>query len=258
MKGYKVFSGSAHPTLAEEIVKELDTRIGEVKINKFADGEIGVQVKESVRGRDVFMIVLCIMAMVLVSGSVFAGSGYFYWDSNYGGTDKHKPYIVPSGTEKASLGSWNDKISSYKIDSGVQCVMTTNSKFGGDYKYITGNAEHMPNGWNDKVSSLKCMPGEDYFTTNKAHAATCYVYEHNHYAGNYIAIAVDQNKASLGSMNDKISSIRVGSGIKCNFYKNSNYDNLLFTMTGGQQKYRLSDIGYNDQISSIRCYTYQP
>ena len=56
MKGYKIFSGSAHPSLAEEIVKELDTRIGEVKINKFADGEIGIQIKESVRGRDVFMV----------------------------------------------------------------------------------------------------------------------------------------------------------------------------------------------------------
>jgi len=56
MKGYKVFSGSAHPRLAEEIAKELDNRLGSVKINKFADGEIGVQISESVRGRDVFMI----------------------------------------------------------------------------------------------------------------------------------------------------------------------------------------------------------
>lgn len=56
MKGYKIFSGSAHPVLAEAIAKELDNRLGGVKIDKFADGEIGVQISESVRGRDVFMI----------------------------------------------------------------------------------------------------------------------------------------------------------------------------------------------------------
>lgn len=56
MKGYKIFSGSAHPVLAEAIAKELDNRLGGVKVDKFADGEIGVQISESVRGRDVFMI----------------------------------------------------------------------------------------------------------------------------------------------------------------------------------------------------------
>ena len=199
------------------------------------------------------IIGLCIVALVLVSGSVFAESGYFYWDGNY----KGKKLTVSSGTEKSSLGSWNDKISSYKIDSGVQCVMTKDSKFGGSYKYITGSAAHMPSGWNDKVSSIKCA-ASDYFTTNNAPAAKCYVYKHNHFSGNIMVIVVDQNKASLGSMNDKISSIRVGSGIKCDFYKDSNYKNKLFSMTGGQQKNRLSNIGYNDKISSIKCYTYQP
>ncbi|MDQ1340103.1 MAG: ribose-phosphate pyrophosphokinae [Campylobacterota bacterium] len=56
MKGYKIFSGSAHPVLAQAIAKELDNRLGGVKVDKFADGEIGVQISESVRGRDVFMI----------------------------------------------------------------------------------------------------------------------------------------------------------------------------------------------------------
>ena len=56
MKPYKIFSGSAHPQLAKNITKLLDVRVGEVNISKFADGEIGVQISESVRGRDVFII----------------------------------------------------------------------------------------------------------------------------------------------------------------------------------------------------------
>ena len=48
-----IFTGSAHPELAKEIV---DYPLGSVKTNKFSDGEIGMQVSESVRGKDVFII----------------------------------------------------------------------------------------------------------------------------------------------------------------------------------------------------------
>lgn len=56
MRGYKIFSGSAHPELAKSIAKYLDVPLSEVKLAQFSDGEINVQVSESVRGRDVFII----------------------------------------------------------------------------------------------------------------------------------------------------------------------------------------------------------
>ena len=56
MKGYKLFSGSANPDFAEKIAKYLGTNLGEVQLNRFSDGEINVNVPESVRGRDVFII----------------------------------------------------------------------------------------------------------------------------------------------------------------------------------------------------------
>jgi len=116
----------------------------------------------------------------------------------------------------------------------------------------------MPGGWNDKVSSVKCTPS-GYFTTNIAPLARCYVYEHNHSAGKTLIVKVDQNKSNLknNGMNDKILSIRVGWGIKCEFYKDSDYRNKLFSMTGDTQKNDLSN-EYNDKFSSITCYTYQP
>ncbi len=56
MRGYKIFSGSAHPLLAENISKYLDVGLSQSNISKFSDGEINCQISESVRGRDVFII----------------------------------------------------------------------------------------------------------------------------------------------------------------------------------------------------------
>ncbi|MDR2776483.1 MAG: ribose-phosphate pyrophosphokinase [Puniceicoccales bacterium] len=52
----KIFSGTSNPTLAESICSFLGTKISRVKIENFPDGEIGVQIEESVRGGDVFIV----------------------------------------------------------------------------------------------------------------------------------------------------------------------------------------------------------
>jgi ribose-phosphate pyrophosphokinase len=52
----KVLSGSAHPTLAEEIVKHLGLPLGAATLETFPDGETFVQIKENIRGRDVFIV----------------------------------------------------------------------------------------------------------------------------------------------------------------------------------------------------------
>jgi ribose-phosphate pyrophosphokinase len=52
----RIFSGSANPVLAQEIACYLGMELGRVKIKRFADGEIYVQLQESVRGCDVFLV----------------------------------------------------------------------------------------------------------------------------------------------------------------------------------------------------------
>ena len=52
----KLFAGRANSKLAQEIADYLGTSIGPMVIKNFADGEIYVQVQESVRGDDVFII----------------------------------------------------------------------------------------------------------------------------------------------------------------------------------------------------------
>ncbi len=56
MKGYKLFSGSANPDFADKVAKYLGVTLGEIQLNKFSDGEISVNITESVRGRDVFIV----------------------------------------------------------------------------------------------------------------------------------------------------------------------------------------------------------
>jgi len=52
----RIFSGTSHPELSREVAHYLGMPLGEIKIKKFADGEIYVQLQESVRGCDVFLI----------------------------------------------------------------------------------------------------------------------------------------------------------------------------------------------------------
>jgi len=51
-----LFAGNANPLLAARIAELMNTRLGDVSVDTFSDGEICVEVMENVRGRDVFII----------------------------------------------------------------------------------------------------------------------------------------------------------------------------------------------------------
>ncbi len=51
-----VFSGSAHPTLAECLARELGVQLGRAVVDRFPDGEIHVAIGEDVRGLDVWLV----------------------------------------------------------------------------------------------------------------------------------------------------------------------------------------------------------
>jgi len=53
---FKIFTGNANPELAGEIARALGTELGERMCRTFADGEIYLQIKENVRGADVFIV----------------------------------------------------------------------------------------------------------------------------------------------------------------------------------------------------------
>ena len=53
---FKIFSGSANPSLTDEICAFLGVTRGQVLIMRFADGEAYIQIQENVRGADVFVV----------------------------------------------------------------------------------------------------------------------------------------------------------------------------------------------------------
>lgn len=53
---FKVFAGNSHPELAEEIASLMGKPLGEAKVAKFSDGEISVNLGETVRGVDCYIV----------------------------------------------------------------------------------------------------------------------------------------------------------------------------------------------------------
>ncbi len=55
-KDFAIFAGSASYHLAEQIAEGLGTKLGEMEVEHFADGEFSVFYKDSIRGKDVFLV----------------------------------------------------------------------------------------------------------------------------------------------------------------------------------------------------------
>jgi len=53
---YMLFAGSSHGKLAEAVARALKVSLGKILLETFPDGEIGVQILENVRGKDVFVL----------------------------------------------------------------------------------------------------------------------------------------------------------------------------------------------------------
>jgi ribose-phosphate pyrophosphokinase len=52
----KIFSGSAHPSLAQEIAEHLSLPLGAARLHRFPDTEVSFQIDENIRGTDVFVV----------------------------------------------------------------------------------------------------------------------------------------------------------------------------------------------------------
>lgn len=56
LKNIKIFTGNSHPELAQRIAKILGLPLGKSTVGTFSDGEISVDINETVRGCDVFIV----------------------------------------------------------------------------------------------------------------------------------------------------------------------------------------------------------
>ena len=51
-----VFTGTANPKLAQDVVRHLNIHLGRATVGRFSDGEVMVEILENVRGKDVFVL----------------------------------------------------------------------------------------------------------------------------------------------------------------------------------------------------------
>ncbi len=56
MRDLRLFTGRANPQLARGICQYLDIEMGAIEVSDFSDGEIFVQIREHIRGKDVFLL----------------------------------------------------------------------------------------------------------------------------------------------------------------------------------------------------------
>jgi ribose-phosphate pyrophosphokinase len=56
MDSVRLFTGNSNPELAREIAAYLGIELGEARVGRFSDGEVRVEIQESVRGKDVFVV----------------------------------------------------------------------------------------------------------------------------------------------------------------------------------------------------------
>jgi hypothetical protein len=81
--------------------------------------------------------------------------------------------------------------------------------------------------------------------------AACEVFEHSNFAGQSIAIERNQSLPRLGTLNDRVSSIKVGSQCLLVAYADEDYHGT--TTTFGPGDYPKLPAGWDDEISSLHC-----
>lgn len=56
MPNLVLFSGNAHPELAQKVADQLQVPLGAAHVGRFSDGEIAIEINDNVRGKDVFVL----------------------------------------------------------------------------------------------------------------------------------------------------------------------------------------------------------
>ncbi len=51
-----LFTGNSNPQLAKEVAQRLNVKLGDALVSRFPEGEIQVQIRDNIRGKDVFLI----------------------------------------------------------------------------------------------------------------------------------------------------------------------------------------------------------
>jgi hypothetical protein len=172
-----------------------------------------------------------------------------YADCGYGG----RSYALAPGRYDAyALGIGNDQMSSIKVPQGMRVTLFMDGGFKGYSKTVTSDQYCFGGDWNDKVSSLIVERDNGYNGGGGNSGYTgpkVFVYGDCNFRGASTGLAPGRyDSYSLGVGNDKISSLKVPSGMKITVYADGGFRGESRTFYGDQYCFG-SD--WNDRISSV-------
>ncbi|MEM7034885.1 MAG: beta/gamma crystallin-related protein, partial [Chloroflexota bacterium] len=133
------------------------------------------------------------------------------------------------------LSIGNDRLSSVRVPSGLQVTLYQHGNFKGATRTYTQDVAFTSD-FNDQTSSIKVEE-------------VAIIYEHGKYRGRSQVLPVGQyNIGDLSIGNDRLSSLKVPSGLQVTLYQHGNFKGATRTYT--QDTPFASD--FNDQTSSIK------
>lgn len=141
----KIFSGNANPVFAKAVCNTLEVSLGSAKVNTFSDGEPQVEILESVRGEDVYVIQsTCapfaenlVELLVIVDALRRASARSICAVIPYFGSGRQDRMSVPRGPITAALTC------DILQNSGVTRIMTMEVHAGQVQGFFTGPFDHL-------------------------------------------------------------------------------------------------------------------
>lgn len=144
MSSVKIFSGSVSRYLAEQISEHYGAPLGQLKINKFSDGEMAPEFNESIRGEDVFLInATCapsdnLMELLLMSDAVRRASA-----SNITAVIPYFGYARQDRKDKPRVAIGAKLVANLLTAAGIQRLMTLDLHAGQIQGFFDFPVDHL-------------------------------------------------------------------------------------------------------------------
>ncbi|MGD9740771.1 MAG: SH3 domain-containing protein [Bauldia sp.] len=148
----------------------------------------------------------------------------FYSDPGFQG----QAFCARMGQADANLAAgWNDNISSIRVGQGAWVEVCSNANFNGVCRVFAENVQQLPNNLDNRISSYRTTqslpaPGPGIPLPTPV-GQVCFYADFN-YTGPSFCLGRDQGLSNLGTeWNDRISSIRVDTGLSVQVCENTGY-----------------------------------
>jgi hypothetical protein len=178
--------------------------------------------------------------------TVPAGQVCFYLDANYAGTS----FCGTVGDQVSSIPStYNNRISSARIGAGASARICTDPNLAGQCATISADTPILPSGYDNSVSSYRIVQAAPPPPPATPAGQVCFYLDPNYAGPSFCGVIGDQLSSIPATLNNRISSVRVGAGAAARVCTDAS---LLGQCTTLGADTPAMPQGYNDTISSYR------